>query len=130
VKKLKEEIDRWSTGDGKKKAKGSLIVEFSIENIQVTKRRSASQKEQAAIHVHTDSKTSDHKRLKDVAVVNIKKSDEPPVKKRRTTDKQIAAKTKSEPTGEADPKVKPANPLGALIGRKRKERKSGKKGGR
>jgi nucleolar protein 4 len=48
VKKLKEEIDR--TGDGnKKKAKGSLIVEFSIENIQVTKRRNASQKDQAAI---------------------------------------------------------------------------------
>ena len=47
LKRLKEEIDRWSstTGDGssgsKKKAKGSLIVEFSIENIQVTKRRNA-----------------------------------------------------------------------------------------
>jgi len=49
VKRLKEEIE--STGDGnkKKKAKGSLIVEFSIENIQVTKRRDASQKDQAAI---------------------------------------------------------------------------------
>ena len=68
--------------------------------------------------------------------VNIKKLDEPPVKKQKTTDKQKAkAKAKSEPVvaGEAaDPKVKvkPANPLGALIGRKRKERKSGKKGGR
>ena len=52
VKRLKEEIDKWTTGDGnnnKKKAKGSLIVEFSIENIQVTKRRDASQKDQAAI---------------------------------------------------------------------------------
>ena len=51
VKRLKEEIDKWSsTGEGKKKAaKGSLIVEFSIENIQVTKRRNASQKDQAAI---------------------------------------------------------------------------------
>ena len=51
VKRLKEEIDR-STGDGKKKkiTKGlSLIVEFSIENIQVTKRRDASQKDQSAI---------------------------------------------------------------------------------
>ena len=46
VKRLEEEIDRWSSGDGdnkKKKAKASLIVEFSIENIQVTKRRNASQ---------------------------------------------------------------------------------------
>ena len=55
VKRLKEEIDRCSSaGDGnKKKAKGSLIVEFSIENIQVTKRRNAIQnagqnKDQAA----------------------------------------------------------------------------------
>ena len=53
VKRLGEEIDR--SGDGnnnnkKKKAKGFLIVEFSIENIQVTKRRNAaSQKGQEAI---------------------------------------------------------------------------------
>ena len=77
---------------------------------------------------HADSKTSERKCLKDDVVV-----DEPPVKKRRTTEKQITkAKAKSEPAaGEGDrPKVKPANPLGSLIGRKRKERKSGKKGGR
>ena len=56
VKRLKEEIDRWSstTGDDGKKKKAttkgssSLIVEFSIENIQVTRRRNASQKDQAA----------------------------------------------------------------------------------
>lgn len=47
VKRLKEEIDR-SAGDGKKRSKGSLIVEFSIENIQVMQRRNASQKDQAA----------------------------------------------------------------------------------
>ena len=57
VKRLKEGIDRWSstTGDDGKKKKtttkgsSSLIVEFSIENIQVTRRRNASQKDQAAI---------------------------------------------------------------------------------
>ena len=84
---------------------------------------------------HADSKTSERKRPKDDSdVVNIKKLEEPPSKKRKTTDKQKAkAKPeRSEPTEEADPKVKvkPANPLGAIIGRKRKERKSGKKGGR
>ena len=83
---------------------------------------------------HADSKTSERKRPKDDVVNDdIKKSDEPPVKKRKTTKKRIAKEAKSEPAaGEAaDPKVKdkPANPLGALIGRKRKERKSGKKGG-
>jgi nucleolar protein 4 len=71
---------------------------------------------------HADFKTSECKRLKED--VDLDKS---PVKKRRTTDKQA----KSEPPGEsADPKVKVANPLGALIGRKRKERKSGKRGGK
>ncbi|KAF8799812.1 hypothetical protein BYT27DRAFT_7263425 [Phlegmacium glaucopus] len=121
VKRFKEEIDRCAGGGGKKKSKGSLIVEFSIENIQVMQRRTASQKDQAAA-THTDSKSLENKRHKD----DVKKSEEPPVKKRRTTDKQIA-KAKSEPVGEVDPKVKTANPLGALIGRKRKERKKGGK---
>ena len=81
---------------------------------------------------HADSKTLERKRPKDDSqadAVNAKKLEEPPVKKRKTTYKQ-KAKAKAEPAGEADPKVKvkPANPLGALIGRKRKERKSGKKG--
>ena len=153
LKRLKEEIDRWSstTGDGssgsKKKAKGSLIVEFSIENIQVTKRRNAASHAATVsrnitktldsfflmcLIQHADSKTSERKRPKDDSqadAVNVKKLEEPPVKKRKTTDKQ-KAKAKTEPAGEVDPKVKvkPANPLGALIGRKRKERKSGKKG--
>jgi nucleolar protein 4 len=88
---------------------------------------------------HADSKPSERKRrLKDdVEVKNSKKSDEsPPVKKRKTTtDKQKAKAKSAEPAaaGEAavPKKIKPANPLGSLIGRKRKERKSGgKKGGR
>lgn len=45
LKRLEEEIN--GNSHTKKKAKGSLIVEFSIENIQVTKRRNAaSQKDQ------------------------------------------------------------------------------------
>ena len=136
AKRLKEALDNKSAGDGKKKSRGSLIVEFSIENIQVTQRRNANQKDQAATvskHLdcwsgidlffpsgwkqHVNSKISEETRLKD-------KSEEPPAKKRRI------AKAKSEPVGEADSKIKTANPLGALIGRKRKERKSGKRGGK
>lgn len=49
VKRLKEEMDRWSAGDGRKKSKSSLIVEFSIENIQVMQRRSAIQKATVSI---------------------------------------------------------------------------------
>ena len=52
VKRLKEEIDRSAAGgNGKKKSKGSLIVEFSIENIQVMQRRNASQKDQT-VSIH------------------------------------------------------------------------------
>ena len=86
---------------------------------------------------HANSKTSERKRLKDDSdVANVKKLEEPPIKKRKTTDKQRAKAKPERPepaAGEAaDPKVKvkPANPLGALIGRKRKERKTGKRGGR
>jgi nucleolar protein 4 len=76
---------------------------------------------------HADSKTSERKRLKD----DVEKLDEPPVKKRRTTTDKKITKAKSEPVAvEAVLKIKPANPLGSLIGRKRKERKGGKKGGR
>ena len=45
IKRLKEEIERTEEG-GPKKSKGTLIVEFSIENIQVIQRRTAMQNEQ------------------------------------------------------------------------------------
>jgi nucleolar protein 4 len=44
IKRLKEEIA--NEGRGKKAGKGSLIVEFSIENVEVVQRRAASQKNQ------------------------------------------------------------------------------------
>jgi len=49
MKRLKEEIEKGS--DSGKKSKGTLIVEFSIENIQVVQRRSAIQKEKDKIPV-------------------------------------------------------------------------------
>ncbi|EIN04750.1 hypothetical protein PUNSTDRAFT_146379 [Punctularia strigosozonata HHB-11173 SS5] len=47
VKRMEEELERVreETGDGKVKAKGALIVEFSIENAQVVQRRAAKIKE-------------------------------------------------------------------------------------
>lgn len=44
IKRLKEEID--NEAKNKKTMKGSLIVEFSIENVQVVQRRDASMKNQ------------------------------------------------------------------------------------
>ncbi len=55
---------------------------------------------------------------------DISKDEEPSPKKRRVSSK---TDEKTAPTHEPVPESKP-NPLGALIGRKRKERKGGKKG--
>ena len=55
---------------------------------------------------------------------DISKDEEPSPKKRRVSSKMDE---KTAPTLEPVPESKP-NPLGALIGRKRKERKGGKKG--
>ena len=43
VKRIKDEIESVKSGEGgkKRKAKGTLIVEFSIENVQVVQRRKA-----------------------------------------------------------------------------------------
>lgn len=43
IKRLKEEIEREEHFSGGKKTKGSLIVEFSIENVQVLQRRQNNQ---------------------------------------------------------------------------------------
>lgn len=44
LKRIKEELEKGGTRKG---TKGTLIVEFSIENVQVVQRRSAHQKEKA-----------------------------------------------------------------------------------
>lgn len=48
VKRAKAELEKME-GGGVKKSKGTLVVEFSIENSQVVKRRSAVQKERAEV---------------------------------------------------------------------------------
>jgi len=99
-----------------KKSRGTLILEFSIENVQVVKRRATHQQEQRA--TASDPKKSDRR----ASVVDVKREDEEerPRKKRRAPDLRSDSKTKPKPE-EADKGV------GAMIGRKRKERK-GKKG--
>ncbi|PPQ96919.1 hypothetical protein CVT26_005905, partial [Gymnopilus dilepis] len=168
MKRLKEELGRAEEmeemGEGKgRKTKGSLIVEFSIENVQVVQRRSAMQKEQhakgAAGHGAVTSReaapsspSSPRKRPRKPSKDDRDKSEEPSPKKRRLSQsaasdgdkpkskaKAKAAKPKAnseEPAGkegkekekEKEAKQKFANPLGSIIGRKRKERKMGKKG--
>ncbi|KAF9479144.1 hypothetical protein BDN70DRAFT_709860 [Pholiota conissans] len=120
IKRLKEEIE--NEGRNKKISKGSLIVEFSIENIQVVQRRDASQRNQEKPSAHEGvAKSADKKHKKE-------HDDEPSPKKRRVSTKSEDKTThKVEPAQAELPK---SNPLGAIIGRKRKERKVGKTGRR
>jgi len=52
LKRLKEEIERLGDRDAKRKSKATLIVEFSIENVEVMQRRNTKQmdiKEKAVV---------------------------------------------------------------------------------
>ncbi|KAG6919826.1 hypothetical protein DXG01_000331 [Tephrocybe rancida] len=95
--RLKEELEKGGT----KKSKGTLICEFSIENIQVVQRRNAAQARGPA----------DEKKPEEA---KIKKGERAPKKRRISEDKPKPVEEKIE---------KPKNNLGSFIGRKRKERK-------
>lgn len=129
----------------KKKAKGSLIMEFSIENVQVVKRRAAHQQEQKVVSLDSiaypgsqltlriqpssgpESKKT-HRRPSLPPVKTESKDDDRPQKKQRTSGVESRAKVppQTEESGATSPS-KSGGSLGSLIGRKRKERK-GKKG--
>ncbi|KAG5652797.1 hypothetical protein H0H81_003627 [Sphagnurus paluster] len=104
--RLKEELER----EGAKKSRGTLIVEFSIENVQVVQRRNA-----AAL-----KKPSDDKKIKEEVAPKKQREERAPKKRRVGDEKPKIVKEEETPK-------KPKNNLGSLIGRKRKERKGGKK---
>ncbi|KAG1745626.1 hypothetical protein EDB19DRAFT_1632174 [Suillus lakei] len=108
LKRIKDELEGQV-----KTPKGTLIVEFSIENVQVVQRRANLNKENPTVPVCTR-----------VAKSQGQTSQEPPMKKRRVaTDKTPAKPVKEE-------QAKAGQHIGAVIGRKRKERKATKKGGK
>ncbi|KAF7295163.1 Ribosome biogenesis [Mycena indigotica] len=93
LKKMQSELEIES-----RKTKGTLILEFSIENITTIQRRDRKEKTQQAVTQESDQ----------VAI------EERPTKKRRVS-KDGPEKKQTE-----------HNPVGSLIGRKRRERKLGK----
>ncbi|KAG6901600.1 hypothetical protein C0995_010161 [Termitomyces sp. Mi166 len=105
--RLKEELEK----GGVKKSRGTLICEFSIENIQVVQRRKAAQAKAPSID-KTDEKMNKKEVRKDKEGRSFKK--------RRVSEEKSKAIESEEKT------QKPKNNLGALIGRKRKERKARK----
>ncbi|KAF5368841.1 hypothetical protein D9758_002895 [Tetrapyrgos nigripes] len=109
IKRIQGEIEN---GEGKK-SKGALIVEFSIENVQVVQRRNAKQNDRGKAR---EKPKTDVKQEK--LALPKPQTEESPRKKPRL------AKGKSE-NSEQKP-AKPGQKIGFLIGRKRKERKGGK----
>ncbi|TRM60708.1 hypothetical protein BD626DRAFT_503600 [Schizophyllum amplum] len=147
--RLKRLNDELQTGSAAQKARGSLIVEFSIENVQVVKRRQ--ERTTAGGKDGVDDKRRKYK----------SDDSDRPSKRRRTTDeddtkvrkggkrdrRDSKSDVKSDPTKSATGDVddtprkkarategattpsentpqKVANPIGSVIGRKRKERKN------
>ncbi|KAG6885421.1 hypothetical protein C0993_001937 [Termitomyces sp. T159_Od127] len=107
IARLKEELER----DRTKKSKGTLICEFSIENIQVIQRRKAAQDKGPL----SDKKNSEKKNKGEL------KRD----KETRSPKKQRVSQEKPKAV-EQEKSQKPENNIGALIGRKRRERKAKK----
>ncbi|KAG1833636.1 hypothetical protein DFJ58DRAFT_822140 [Suillus subalutaceus] len=102
LKRMKDELEGQV-----KTPKGTLIVEFSIENVQVVQRRANQNKEKpTALYPRCET------------------SQEPPMKKRRVVADEPPAKPVKEEHGNG------SQSIGAVIGRKRRERKAAKKGGK
>ncbi|THH30975.1 hypothetical protein EUX98_g3202 [Antrodiella citrinella] len=116
LERLKKELEE----RGKKPSKGTLIVEFSIENVQVVKRRAAFQQVQKDGPTGTDDKRSQRRSSKTSVKTEVKDEERPQKKPR-------VSKPDSKAAASASSDAKPGANLGSLIGRKRKERK-GKKG--
>jgi len=108
ITRLKEELGTGGAGKGAGKSRGTMIVEFSIENVQVVQRRS----------IRQNDKQPERKSPEKVTLNNTK-TDERLAKKRRVSGGITPKPVKEE-------SVRPV--AGSLIGRKRKERKAKKNG--
>ncbi|TFK50522.1 hypothetical protein OE88DRAFT_1750830 [Heliocybe sulcata] len=111
------------------KAKGTLIVEFSIENVQVVHRRAARERDtkQGAVSVPVGLLREGKDRLprrREVSRSEDAGQEERPAKKPRK-EKGPKSSDKDESPKKAS---KAPNPVGSLIGKKRKQRKLAKKG--
>ncbi|KAF5339731.1 hypothetical protein D9611_009117 [Ephemerocybe angulata] len=158
IKRIKEEVDGsggGATARGGDKDRGTLIVEFSIENVMVVQRRA-----QAAAGGAKRDREAAKGGKEDVegqAPGGTKRSNRereggereresgPPSKRRKTDGKGGKEKEKGGKSGKGEKAQsvakdesaskkkkdeehkKPFNPVGAVIGRKRKEKKMGKK---
>nr|VWO94873.1 Eukaryotic translation initiation factor 3 subunit G (eIF3g) (Eukaryotic translation initiation factor 3 RNA-binding subunit) (eIF-3 RNA-binding subunit) (Translation initiation factor eIF3 p33 subunit homolog) (eIF3 p33 homolog) [Ganoderma boninense] len=141
IKRIREEIEKGVPP----KSRGTLIVEFSIENIQVVQRRAAKtgaegkgrEGEKRGAKGGKEQKTAaapggDRKAQRRKSLPNVKTEEaeeeagDRPKKKRRVSDppKPTAKPSKGNQEHASSPKA--GKHVGSLIGRKRKERKTKK----
>ncbi|KAL0581815.1 RNA recognition motif-containing protein [Marasmius crinis-equi] len=113
LKRLQTELESVEAGQVKK-GKGSLIIEFSIENVQVVKRRATLQKD------HTQTESSSRAGKEVVKSEPDSQPQAPTAKKRRVSSGKEQAKIEKPETQKA------GNSVGFVIGRKRKQRKAAK----
>lgn len=116
IKRLKEELERGAPV----KSRGTLIVEFSIENVQVVQRRTAQQREK-------QQGVGEKKVTRKVSLPDIKSEpaeERSPKKRRMSAPKLQKQSLQKQSSKDAAPKS--GHQVGSLIGRKRKERKSKK----
>ncbi|KAJ3767246.1 hypothetical protein FB446DRAFT_339096 [Lentinula raphanica] len=125
IKRIQGEIEKLESGDLKKKSRGTLIVEFSIENVQVVQRRKAIQDERRTTDSNQKTRKVERPR-KDLQDRLPKKqeSEEPSPKKKRKLD--TGKEVKNE-TDMPESKTKATQNVNFVIGRKRKERKQKKR---
>ncbi|EAU86772.1 ribosomal processing [Coprinopsis cinerea okayama7 len=134
IKRIKNEIEALEEGEKRREGRGRLIVEFSIENVQVVQRRAGGKQErpkgkegekEAEVSpikkAHGASGKKGPSKQKDGRDRNAKTTSdnqEPPAKRQKKSkdDSESTASSPSKPK-------KPFNPVGSLIGRKRKARK-------
>ncbi|EPQ51443.1 hypothetical protein GLOTRDRAFT_81029 [Gloeophyllum trabeum ATCC 11539] len=123
LERLELELEKADTRDVK--ARGTLIIEFSIENVQVVQRRAARQKDTKDVTVK-DRPTRTAASPKKDTIAN--KEEERPSKKQRKRQDSSADSRRNMAPPPAEAPVKNKNPVGSIIGKKRKQRKLAKKG--
>ncbi|RPD65456.1 RNA-binding domain-containing protein [Lentinus tigrinus ALCF2SS1-7] len=142
IKRIREEIEKGVPP----KSRGTLIVEFSIENIQVVQRRATRTGADAGKDGKGGRQAKESKRANDAgskkkasrrqSLLNIKREDtegteeQRPKKKRRVSDPPKPSAKSAKQAEEGASPSKAGKQVGSLIGRKRKERKMKKARGK
>ncbi len=120
LKRLKDEMEKSNLS-----VKGTLIVEFSIENVQVVQRRAAYQRVRCSFKLSVKS-TDEILQPENSKDLKRKKSKDKPVEEEEHASPAEEERPSKKSRIEGESKPKPSNSLGSLIGRKRKQRKSKK----